>query len=52
MIQNPQSMVKNVRDGIELTLDDKILVLSTCVNTNESARYLVQARLAGDEITK
>ncbi len=51
MIMNPRSLSANVREGIELNIDDKILVLSTCLNSGEG-RYLVQGVLVKDEQTK
>ena len=50
-IQNPRSVSKNVNKEINLTIDDKILVLSTCLNSGEG-RYLVQGVLVNDEKTK
>lgn len=47
-IQNPRSVNKNVRSGTELSLDDKILTLSTCLNSGEG-RYLVNGVLIYDE---
>lgn len=49
--QNPDSMVKNVREGISLTTDDRILTLSTCMDYGKN-RYLVQGVLIKDELTK
>ncbi|HCA05261.1 MAG TPA: class B sortase [Ruminococcaceae bacterium] len=49
--QHPHSMYSKVRDGIELNLNSKILVLSTCLNSG-SGRYLVQGVLVQDEHTK
>lgn len=51
MTKNPHSTIKNVRDGIELNLDSKMLVLSTCLNSG-SGRYLVQGVLVRDEHTE
>lgn len=51
MIVNPRSLYKNVRDNINLTVNDKILTLSTCLNSGEG-RYLVQGVLVKDEQTK
>ena len=51
VIRNPQTMVSNVRDGIELTLDSKIVTLSTCIHRG-AARYLIQGVLVSDEPTK
>ncbi len=51
MIMNPHSMTYNTRKGVELDIDDKIVVLSTCLNSGEG-RYLVQGVLINDEITE
>lgn len=51
MTQNPDSMVKNVREGVTLTTDDRILTLSTCMDYGKN-RYLVQGVLIKDELTK
>lgn len=50
MIQNPHSVSVNKRDT-KLTTDDKIIVLSTCLNSGDG-RYLVQGVLKKDEPTK
>lgn len=50
-ILNPHSVNSNVREGMELDIDDKIIVLSTCLNSGEG-RYLVQGVLINDEPTK
>ena len=41
---NPRSVTKNVRTGETVTTNDKIVVLSTCVNSGEG-RYLVVGKL-------
>ena len=53
MIQNPASNVKNVRDnlGRELTTDDCVVVLSTCITNQRSSRYLVCGVLEKNEKT-
>ena len=51
MIENPRSVSKNVREGLELTVDDKMIVLSTCLNSG-NGRYLVQGVLVNDEKTE
>lgn len=51
MILNPHSILKNIRSGINLTTDDKIITLSTCLNSGEG-RYLVQGVMINDERTK
>lgn len=47
---NPKSMIADVRDGITLTTDDRIVTLSTCIERG-AARYLVQGVLISDERT-
>ena len=50
---NPQSMSRNVREGVTLDGDSRIITLSTCVqNSDTSKRYLVQGVLIKDELTK
>lgn len=39
-ITKPQTSVKNVRKGIELSLEDKLITLSTCTS-KDNERYLV-----------
>ncbi len=51
MIRNPHSLAANVRSDIDLTVADKILTLSTCLDSGEG-RYLVQGVLVKDEQTK
>lgn len=50
-ILNPHSIDSNVREGMKLDVNDRILVLSTCLNSGEG-RYLVQGVLINDEQTK
>ncbi len=47
---DPKSMNVHTRD-VEVTTDDRIVTLSTCVGTNKSARYLVQGVLTDDQLT-
>lgn len=51
---NPKSMVRNVREGVELTTRDRIVTLSTCPHhsRSEKKRYLVQGVLINDERTR
>jgi sortase B len=51
---SPKSMVKNVREGITLTVKDRIVTLSTCPTwyRSEPFRYLVQGVLRKDEQTQ
>ncbi len=50
-VKNPRSTVANVRDDVELTLDSKLITLSTCLDGYEEGRYLVQGVLIKDEAT-
>lgn len=49
---NPRSTNSIVREGVELSIEDKIITLSTCTNYNSSKRYLVQGVLINDEKTR
>lgn len=49
---NPHAANANVREGVELTVDDRILVLSTCHDYNSSLRFLVQGVLVDDQRTQ
>jgi sortase B len=51
MILNPHSVSVNVRDDVELSIEDKIVTLSTCLNSGEG-RYLVQGVLENEEQTQ
>lgn len=44
-IMNPRSIYAMVRDGVELTTEDKIVTLSTCVANKPNNRRLLQAVL-------
>lgn len=50
-VMNPQTAVKNIRDGIEVSIDDKLITLSTCTSKKEE-RYLVVAVLQQEIRTK
>lgn len=52
-IQNPRTTVRNVRTKLDhkLTVDDRILTLSTCLNVGDG-RYLLQGVLVKDEFTR
>lgn len=50
-INNPKSMVANVRDDFKATVNDNIVTLSTCT-ANDSQRYLVQGVLVNDQLTQ
>ncbi|MGN0452299.1 MAG: class B sortase [Ruminococcus sp.] len=49
---HPHSSNALVREGAELSLEDKILTLSTCTNYNSNLRFLVQGVLIDDQRTK
>ncbi len=51
MIQNPNSANKNVRTELdkEITNDDKIVVLSTCITNQKSNRFLICGVLVENE---
>lgn len=49
---NPTTMTKNIRDGVTLDINDKILTLSTCTDLGDDTRYLVQGVLDKDELKK
>ena len=48
---NPKSLIKNVREDVEIKSDSKLVVLSTCTNI-DSERYLVVGVLTEDIKTK
>lgn len=48
---NPQSLVKNVRESVEIKPDSKLVVLSTCTNV-DTERYLVVGVLVEDKETQ
>lgn len=50
-IQNPKSIFVNTRQ-VGLTLDSKIITLSTCTGVNWESRYLVQGVLISSEQTR
>lgn len=49
---NPHSANALVREGIELTTEDRIITLSTCTNYNSNLRFLVQGVLIDDQRTQ
>ena len=52
-IRNPKTMIRQVREDMTVTTEDKLVILSTCLGRNMSAyRYLVQGVLISDEPTK
>lgn len=51
MTKNPKSTIVNVRQDVEVTAQDRIITLSTCI-TNDNYRYLVQGVLTNDQPTK
>lgn len=50
-VNNPKSLVKNVRDSVEIKPDSKLVVLSTCTNI-DTERYLVVGVLVEDTKTE
>lgn len=50
-VKNPQTTVRNMLPGAELSLDDKLITLSTCTSKSKE-RYLVVGRLTEDTLTK
>ena len=50
-ILEPKTIIRSVREGIEVSIDDKIVILSTCLE-HGAYRYLVQGVLISDEPTK
>lgn len=50
-IKNPKYNLKNVRKDLALNTSDRILTLSTCLNSGYG-RYLVQGVLITDELTE
>ncbi|MBQ5823238.1 MAG: class B sortase [Clostridia bacterium] len=45
---NPLSTLRNVRSGVTLDKDSKLVVLSTCMSNDKSSRYLVNGVLISD----
>lgn len=45
---DPLSTMRNVREGIELDADSKLVVLSTCMSNDKKSRYLVNGVLVSD----
>lgn len=46
-VVNPRSVSKNVREGVKVTTDDKLVVLSTCLDYGDG-RYLVVGKLENE----
>lgn len=44
-----RAMDKNIREDVEVTPDDRIITLTTCIGGQTKSRYLVQAVLIKDE---
>lgn len=53
-VLNPESLNKNVRDGVTLNADSKIVQLSTCMldSSQSNSRYIVTGLLTNDQETK
>lgn len=49
-ILHPKTMVRNVREDLEITVEDKLVILSTCLEHGAS-RYLIEGVLVSDELT-
>lgn len=50
---HPMTVAKNVREGVELTTENRIVTLSTCVQSGaDNQRYLVQGVFINDEPTE
>lgn len=47
-VLNPVSTLRNVRKGVTLDENSKIVVLSTCMSNDKSSRYLVNGVLVSD----
>ena len=50
--RNPPTMTRRVREGVEVTTDDRIITLSTCVGYDDGKRYLVVGVLIDEARTK
>ncbi len=50
-VMNPMTIPMNVREGVELKDDDRLVVLSTCMS-DHNYRFLVNGVLISDERTK
>ncbi len=52
-ILNPESVLSNVREGVELNADSKILQLSTCMSAYivSDTRYIVTGVLVSEQVT-
>lgn len=49
---NPHATNAMVREGVELSIEDRIITLSTCHDYNSSMRFLVQGVLVDDQRTR
>ncbi|MBQ5840568.1 MAG: class B sortase [Clostridia bacterium] len=49
---HPVSMTRQVREGVSVTPDDRIITLSTCTNFNADKRLLLEGVLIDDQLTK
>ena len=50
-VKNPDSLIVNKRD-VDITTEDRIITLSTCIGNEKAYRYLVQGVLVDDTRTK
>ena len=47
-VLNPVSTLRNVREGVTLDENSKLVVLSTCMSNDKSSRFLVNGVLVSD----
>ena len=54
IVCNPDALLKNVREGVTLDADSKIVQLSTCMldSSQGNSRYIVSGVLTNDQETK
>jgi sortase B len=52
-VLNPESVLSNVREGVELNAESKLLQLSTCMSTYivSNTRYIVTGVLVSEQVT-
>lgn len=51
-IMSVRSMDKNLREDVEVTVEDTIITLETCIGGQTNSRYVVQAVLIKDEVSE
>ncbi len=47
-VLDPVSTIRNVREGVSLNAESKLVVLSTCMSNDKSSRFLVNGVLVSD----